>query len=286
MELKTQGGSNASTGKTILLIVCTLVGYLVTQIIGGVAAGILGVGDGYEMQFICSVPTFIFYIVMLYAVMKKKKILSTTGNGVLEGFLTGGFILFIVFSGLISTFIGYDEEKTQVSFCLPEGNFGSEQVWCILAILLSAGICEELMTRGIILNALRDRFGRDSYKGTLTAIFIQGILFGCMHFMNLTNGVSLSTVLIQVVSTAGVGIFLGAVYCRSGCLWVNIILHFLMDIVILLPLSMQSNQDLSESIETSMSDPTKYLAFFLYAGIALFLLRPSKKETLCSYSID
>ena len=289
-ETKIQGGSQyekPSLGKTLGLVAIVIAGYFAMQFVG---AGLIGIfkADNYFAQFLCAVPIFIFFVAMLI-IIKKKKVLTTNGNGFWGGLLSGGFMIYGSITAILQIFMQVDQEKQKVSFGIPKDvtySFGSEQVWCILAILLSAGICEELMTRGLLLNILRDYFGRDTFKGTLAAIFIQGFMFGCMHFVNLAAGVDPMTVIIQVVSTAGIGIFLGAVYCRWGNIKVTMFLHFLMDICILLPMSMQKSQNLEESINESMADPSKFAAFVIYTGIALFLLRKSKRPQLFTYSVS
>lgn len=277
----------ASTGRTVALVVGTAVGYIVMQLIGSILVGLFAAdGSDYMQQFIGVIPFFIFLIIMIVFAMKKKKILTSKGNGFGRGLLAGGLIIYVAVSALLSTFMTVDENG-QDSFAVPTNmTFGAEQVWAILAILLSAGICEELMFRGIILNALRDRFGRDTFKGTVWAIVISGILFGCMHFINLLAGVSLEAVLIQVIAVCGMGAFFGAVYCRSGNIWVTIFLHFLMDICVLLPMSMTDGAGLAESIDDTMANPAKLVSLVLYGGVAAFLLRKSVRHELFSYSLE
>ena len=268
--------------KTIGIILGTYVGYFLVQII----AGKLIKADGYPGQFLVAIPIFVFLVAMMI-VTKKKKALLTNGNGFWGGLLTGGFIIYSAVSSIAQLFMKVDYEKNSVSYQLPKGmSFGMDQVWCILAILLSAGICEELMFRGIIYNTLRDAFGRNTVKGTFAAVFTSGALFGLMHFINLSMGIPFQTVLIQVVSTMGMGIFFAAIYSRWGNLKVTMFLHFLMDICIVLPMSMQSNSGLSDSISDSMANPVKFIALPLYAGLALFVMRKSVRHEMFTYSVD
>ena len=273
--------------KTIVTIAAAFVGYVIAQLLGSFVSGFLQL-KGYPQQFATAVFIFAALVSVMIFLMKKKKALLTNGNGFWGGLLTGGFMIYASISAIMNLFMTVDQKKGKVDYHLPEGDFtfGSEQVWCILAILLSAGICEELLFRGVVLNALRDCFGKNSFKGTVAAIFTSGILFGAMHFINLRAGVPLRVVLIQVVSAAGIGVFLGTVYCRWGNLKVTMFLHFLMDICVLLPQSMQKGQDLSESITETMDNPAKYLGFIIYVGISIFLLRKSERHNLFTYSLD
>ncbi|WP_295151827.1 CPBP family intramembrane glutamic endopeptidase [uncultured Ruminococcus sp.] len=268
--------------KTIGIILGTYVGYFLVQII----ANRLIKANGYVGQFLVAVPIFVFMVAMMILIGKKKALL-TNGNGFWGGLLTGGFIVYSSVMAVVQVFLNIDREKNTMEFKVPEGmSFGTEQIWCILAMLLSAGICEELMFRGIIYNTLRDAFGRNTVKGTFAAVFVSGALFGMMHFLNLTGGVPFRVVLIQVVSTMGMGIFFAAIYSRWGNLKVTMFLHFLMDICMVLPVSMQSSSDLSDSITETMDNPMKFMALPLYIGLALFVMRKSVRHEMFTYSVD
>lgn len=276
-----------STLKMLIIVFGTLVGYLVISGVGGAITGAIAPDlNQYAALTINAIPLMLFYVCMIIFVMNKKKVLTAKGNGFGEGIMAGMFMLVIAVIASLNIFI-IQEEGQLPHYGIPTDlKFGAEQIWCIIGIALSAGICEELMCRGLILNALRDRFGRDTAKGTIIAVVLSGIIFGCLHFVNLKAGVSFQAVLIQVVSVCGIGIYLGAVYCRCGNIKVTMLLHFLMDIAVLLPQSMQGTAELTDALDESMSNPVKYINFFLYAGIALFLLRKSMRSKLFSYSLE
>lgn len=276
-----------SVVRTIVMIVIAFVGYFLTSFLGGTIANLLIESDStYPYMFVGAVPEFIFFVVMLI-LMKKKKVLTSKGNGILCGMLAGGLMIYAAVGSLISTMFMTVDENGMSQYTMPTGlKFGSEQVWLILAILLSAGICEELMFRGVILNALRDCFGRDTFKGTVGAIVTSGVLFGCLHFINLLSGMSMQAVLIQVVAVSGMGAFMGAVYCRCGNLKVLILLHFLMDICVLLPESMMNGTDLIEAMDDTMANPAKLMGVVLYGGVTAFLLRKSVRHQLFTYDLS
>ena len=277
----------ASVGKTILLVLGPIVGYLVvSRLSGTVLASIDPQMGQYKLMTFAAIPLLIFYVCMIVFVMKKKKVLTAKGNGFGEGLITAMFWLYVCASSVLSVFLV--QEKNQMPhFELPKDlTFGSEQIWCIFAVLLSAGICEELMCRGLILNALRDRFGRDTAKGTILAIALSGVIFGCIHFINLLAGVSFQAVIIQVLGATGMGFYLGTVYCRCGNIKVTIFLHFLMDICVLLPASMSGSAGLTGAIDDTMNSPVKFLGIFLYTGLSAFLLRPSMQPMLFKYSLE
>ena len=284
---KTQESSSPLTGKRVLISAGIILGsvgcFLLSSRIGSMICRALDI-SGYKAQFICALIALAMYSGIL-TLLHKKKVLYTKGNGFFGGLITGFFMIYgSVTSILNALFLETSDNKVKI--VTPTGlNFGSEQVWCILALLFAAGICEELLFRGIIFNVLRDLFGRDSTKGTIAAIFTSGALFGLYHLLNLAAGVSVDAVIPQVISTAGVGVFLAAVYARWGNIWITVFLHAFMDICVVLPSSMKNNADIVESINTTMSDPSKYLGVVVYVVIAIYLLRKEKRPQMFTYSV-
>lgn len=276
-----------SAANTVMTIAATLLGFfLISRSLKFLFSKIAPDMSQYLRMFIIAIPELILYVCIVVFLMKKKNILFAKGNGFGKGLLTGGFFLFVCICGILNFFL-INEEGQPSHFGIPQGlSFGIEQVWCILAVALSAGVCEELMCRGIILNALRDRFGRDTFGGTMLAILISGIIFGCMHFVNLLAGVSLKAVLIQVVTASGIGLYLGAVYCRCGDLKVTMFLHFLMDIVSMLPASMKGDTTLTQTVDNTMADPRKLIGILIYLAITAFIVRRSKRDEMFSYDFE
>lgn len=290
MEESTRGNTPAartSALKTIIIIISTIAGYLGISRLGGTILAHVAPGmNQYAMMAVVAIPLMIFYGCMILFVMKKKKVLTSKGNGIGEGLMAGMFMLVVSVLGSLNIFV-IQEEGKMPHYGIPHDiSFGVGSVWCLIGIALSAGICEELMCRGIILNALRDCFGRDTTKGTMISVVISGFIFGCMHFVNLLAGVSFQTVLIQVVSVCGVGIYLGAVYCRCGNIKITMLLHFLMDAAVLVPQSMRGTAALTDALDETMNSPIKFITFFIYAGIGLFLMRKSMRPLMFSYSLE
>ena len=280
----------ASGAKTAVVVFGTIGGYLalnglIRLLFGHVIK--LKTDNDYQMQFLGSIPVFVFLAVMLYMVLGKKKTVRMKGNGFFKGLLVGAYLIVVgIINFLSGMFITINEQGLPVYGMQEGAHFGSLQVWCIAALILSAGICEELMFRGIILNALRDFFGRDTYKGTVLAIFISGVMFGCIHFVNLWAGVTLANVLVQVVSVTGMGFYFGAVYCRTGNIKVTMFIHALVDICILIPQTMKSQSgDLGQSLNNSIN-PAAYLSIITYTVITLILLRKSVRGQLFTYTVE
>ena len=101
-----------------------------------------------------------------------------------------------------------------------------------------AGITEEVWRylTSIILLAM---FKNNKHKISLT-ILISSLLFGLLHFNQLLSPErNLTDVIIQSLGAVGLGIFLGSLFLYSGQIWLNVLFHFLFDLVVfsLTPLS-------------------------------------------------
>lgn len=101
-----------------------------------------------------------------------------------------------------------------------------------------AGITEEVwryLTIIILLTMLKN----NKHKISLT-ILISSLLFGLLHFNQLLSpDRNLTDVIIQSLGAVGLGIFLGSLFLYSGQIWLNVLFHFLFDLVVfsLTPLS-------------------------------------------------
>ena len=87
----------------------------------------------------------------------------------------------------------------------------------VFLVALMAGICEELLFRGVI------QTGLSGLLGPTAALLIASLLFGLAHAVNLAY-FSLASL---------VGLYLGALYLWTGNLLVPILVHFLYDWIIL-----------------------------------------------------
>ncbi len=157
---------------------------------------------------------------------KFKPVVKTVGLGL----LVGGIILcFIVFAGWL-------EAKTTGGL---QGFFGNllinEAVPLNVYYALSPGIWEEVAFRGVIFALLIKKY---SQKKT---IFINGLLFGLFHLVNLTTlffywGAEgsfilgfLFSVLFQVVYATCIGILLAYIFSKTKSLITVILVHYLID---------------------------------------------------------
>lgn len=90
---------------------------------------------------------------------------------------------------------------------------------------LGVGLFEEFLFRGAITSLLLHKW-RNAKNGLYIAVVTSGILFGCMHLINLAKGFDIfAATLIQVFYTAFLGILISAVYLKTKNLWLVVLLH-------------------------------------------------------------
>jgi membrane protease YdiL (CAAX protease family) len=88
--------------------------------------------------------------------------------------------------------------------------------------VLLVGFVEEVAFRGLMLNALKPR-------GKWIAVLTTAGLFGLVHALNLLNGASLSSTIIQIFYASVFGFGFAAMALRGKRLWPLIIAHALTD---------------------------------------------------------
>lgn len=101
--------------------------------------------------------------------------------------------------------------------------------------MLSVGLAEEFVFRGLILGLLFEKYGT-SRRGVAFAALLSGGLFGLVHLMNLTSAPQLIVATIsQVIGAAFIGVYFASVYLRCGTLWPVVIVHAMYDFILLGP---------------------------------------------------
>ena len=144
-----------------------------------------------------------------------------------EGMLRGGkpgkgfyLGLFIVAYWLLGMVIPVFFTGEELHFKLTAEGIGNS---------VQAGFLEELGFRGFLLSALlavwkdKNRF--------LPAALVSGLVFGLVHGTNVFSGADPGQTLLQVIGTVFIGIFLAALYIRSGTLWPVFFYHTAQDIL-------------------------------------------------------
>jgi uncharacterized protein len=129
-------------------------------------------------------------------------------SGAVSRFVAGALIGLALFSAVYAIFF-YLHIATY-------NGFGTAQYLApAFALSLLAGVCEEIIFRGVVFRIL------EGGMGTLIALLASGALFGLMHAGN-KGATSVSTAAIALEA----GILLAAAYTLTRSLWLPIGLHF------------------------------------------------------------
>ncbi len=161
--------------------------------------------------------------------------------------------------------------------CIKELAFGSKFSVPTLAMIstsLMAGCCEEASFRGLGISYLMRQWKEENK--VLPALLFTSAGFGLVHSANILSGAEVPITLIQTFSSFFIGLFLGAIFLRSGNLWPAMIIHFLHDVF--------AGMFLSEGYVLTHAvgwiDAVD-LTLCLLLGIAgIYLIRPEKRAEI------
>jgi membrane protease YdiL (CAAX protease family) len=143
------------------------------------------------------------------------------------------------------------------------------------------GIFEELLFRGVVLNAFQDAFAAKRAGTIWVSLVLSALAFGLMHLANLASGQNVVGTLMQVIEATAVGLCFGAVYLRCRNIWVVVILHALTDLSRAIGTNAQSTVDVQNANVNAVSSILSILpSLVILLGLTLFLLRKSKMEEL------
>ncbi|MBQ9270186.1 MAG: CPBP family intramembrane metalloprotease [Oscillospiraceae bacterium] len=150
-------------------------------------------------------------------------------------------------------------------------------LWFLLC-MLSVGLTEELIFRGMITRMLYAKYGRNPV-GVWFSVLLSGLLFGLMHLSNAYGGViDLKSVLVQVVGACMLGTCLGAIYLRTGSYWTVALLHAFMDFCGLFSSGVFTMDSMTDTLGSYSA--VNLVSVIPYLAIGLVLLRPSKMRTI------
>ena len=146
--------------------------------------------------------------------------------------------------------------------------------------IVEVGVREECFYRATIQNILAKKHA-NSVKGIWITVIVSSIIFGLTHISNLFFDVNLNAVLIQASSAATIGLLFGAIYLRSGNIWLLIVVHTLTDIAGLAESTFFNNISDIDTMNQYAFSWQWLIVRLIYVGIAVFLLRPSKCKQIC-----
>ena len=106
----------------------------------------------------------------------------------------------------------------------------------------AVGLSEELMFRGVIFGALRERL-------TLSrAVLLSALAFGSIHSLNALITGEIVGALLQSCIAVGMGLWAASLRLRTGSIYPSIVLHALWDLALLIVLAHGTTSGLSGAI--------------------------------------
>lgn len=166
---------------------------------------------------------------------------------------------------------------------------------CIIAFsclyFMLVGVTEKLVFRGITADLLlrmilqkekevkkQSDDGMIRNKAIYAAVIISGLIFAGAHAINIQYA-DISGVLVQMAGAFVMGMFLTAVYYRTGNIYSVMILHVMNDLAAALPVTIiKSKESVADII--SGYGAADLLQMIPYLVILIFLIRPQKQEEI------
>ena len=129
---------------------------------------------------------------------------------------------------------------------------------------IAVGLYEEILMRGLVLYILVRAWGK-TRKGLLKAVLVQAVIFGFLHYLNLTSGASFESVSVQVIYAIFFGIGFGGLTLLARSIWPGVIAHAAID-------AMSSINEGLGTISETTHVPEMTISESLIAIIIIFIL--------------
>lgn len=207
-------------------------------------------------------------ILIIYLLVRQFHVFSRRRRTFLYGLFVGGYMLIYAVVGIIAVFPGAEafQDKNTILFS-------------ILYFIL-VGVTEELVFRGITADLLLQFFFERNpvRRPVVPAVIISGAIFSLAHAVNVRHS-DIGGVLVQMAAAFVLGMFLTAVYYRTGNIYAVIFLHVINDLAAALPVTiLKSEESISDVI--SGYSAADLVLLIPYAVILIFLLRPKKMDEI------
>ncbi len=233
----------------------------------------------YAAAFLQLLGVFIVMLVVC-ALIHQFHIFTRLRRSCLYGIFLGGYMFIYSAVGIVMELVYAEGFQSRAAI-----------LFSILYFVL-VSVTEELVFRGIAADLLlqifirketrinkptpRNIFSAGRVFNPVPAVVISGLVFALAHAMNL-SGSDVSGVLIQMIGAFVMGMFLTAVYYRSGNIYSVIILHIMNDIAAAFPVTILKSEENVADIISGYNAVD--LAWQIpYVVLLIILLRPGKKK--------
>ncbi|MGO4204616.1 CPBP family intramembrane glutamic endopeptidase [Rhodococcus sp. TAF43] len=141
------------------------------------------------------------------------------------------------------------------------------QIAAMFVLGACVGIAEELATRGLVVQILRDARHSEKFVAAISSL-----MFALMHTVNLISGMELTTVGATVIYTFAFGMCMYLTMRVTGTIWAAIVLHALTD-----PTTFLSSGGVDTTVGTSNSGSAIAalitIVLVVFGFVAVFLVR-------------
>lgn len=148
---------------------------------------------------------------------------------------------------------------------------GTTAVFAAIVHGIGPGVSEEVFCRGFATSNLM-RIWKDKPNRIFLSVLVSGAAFGLLHAVNVIVTGDAFAAIIQVIYTAAIGIFYGAVFVRSRNIWGVIIMHTLTDVSAFIAVF--------DGNVTGMDIAFCAVGSLIFIAIALYLIRPAKRAEI------
>lgn len=146
-----------------------------------------------------------------------------------------------------------------------------------LLIAFRAGAFEETVFRGIPVAIMMKN--KPSRKRMWAVVIVTAAVFGLVHMGNIGAGAALSGAIVQSVNAFCLGLFLVAIYLRTGNIMLTMVSHALHDVVALTDPEQVTGVFTTSSFSASELMILAAIAA-AYAAAGIYMLRKSKWEEI------
>ena len=190
--------------------------------------------------------------VLIYRKLRrgKGKMFRLSMRGFNPMLILWGFVLVLITGIVIEPVLNLFPE----SFLDLLNQMGANGGWSVLMLAVLAPVMEEVLFRGILLDAVREKYSSGR------AIVVSALMFGVIHIIPQ-----------QVVNAFVIGLILGFIYVRTDSLWPVIIIHALNNAMayVIMQWSDGANLTVRSLIENDTTYAVVYgmsLAVFIVSG--------------------
>lgn len=148
---------------------------------------------------------------------------------------------------------------------------GTAAVFAAIVHGIGPGVSEEVFCRGFAVSNLM-RIWKDKPNRIFLSVLVSGAAFGLLHAVNVIVTGDAFAAIIQVIYTAAIGIFYGAVFVRSRNVWGVILMHTLTDVSAFIAVF--------DGNVTGMDIAFCVVGSLIFIAIALYLIRPAKRAEI------